>query len=549
MDSRTTLAYIVLTISYLALHTKALVSCINDKSCKLGGIGGIGCLTPKKCRQCNYKDPTANNVNQLEPCPEDLDQLTSCSNDSRCATPGSTPINPDINPGIPPLSKPFKSMRNFRIENQCKFPIWVGFNAKSWITNEFDGNQIPNDGGWYMHANQQKTVTIPNLQSGAIWARTNCGNDTEYNDQFTPFTCDTGQCWTPFNEYGANGKCCGLDKQTGKYMCAGPGSPTSLAEFSLSNDSNQNDFYDVSLVDGYNIPLLFKPIPGSYVKEETIDHVKVGENACGNAAINTFDARHKCPYPMKHYGTANKEKESFDFKSLIYCKSICKSVDNANTLLKQWRDEQDASEVLKEFYSDGDDVSQQKDKRLLDLLCCQCGPGNYAHGCYDNNATCNYGCTPYLDHGFLDPNVWHGTRDQYLSRTCPNFGYKDDISKVKDWSMPLWPLIADPSGAKMNPAYLYRHVSPNAYAWQFDDISATYVCRNADYQITFCHDEATKIEDNSKNGSLQSPHISDLLQSHHDVDPPKASHSFKDMLMFVMNTLKACVMYIFNKYL
>merc|ERR1712130_830189 len=54
------------------------------------------------------------------------------------------------------------------------------------------------------------------------------------------------------------------------------------------------------------------------------------------------------------------------------------------------------------------------------------------------------------------------------------------------FSMPLWPLLEDPQHTLINPAYIYRDTSPNAYSWQFDDISATFQCRNADYKIIFC---------------------------------------------------------------
>eukprot|EP00483_Globobulimina_turgida_P013251 UN13275 len=65
---------------------------------------------------------------------------------------------------------------------------------------------------------------------------------------------------------------------------------------------------------------------------------------------------------------------------------------------------------------------------------------------------------------------------------------------MTDRSLPLWPLIEDPSGIKVNPAYIYRDASPNAYSWQFDDVSATYMCRNADYKITFCHHQSPVTE-------------------------------------------------------
>ncbi|KAG4990108.1 hypothetical protein AAZX31_09G003500 [Glycine max] len=49
----------------------------------------------------------------------------------------------------------------------------------------------------------------------------------------------------------------------GKLKCDGVGGapPASLAEFTL--DSQEGDFYDVSLVDGYNLPVSIFPTGGS----------------------------------------------------------------------------------------------------------------------------------------------------------------------------------------------------------------------------------------------------------------------------------------------
>ncbi|XP_019420602.1 PREDICTED: osmotin-like protein OSM34 [Lupinus angustifolius] len=71
-----------------------------------------------------------------------------------------------------------------------------------------------------------------------IWGRTGCNFDGSGRGR-----CQTGDC-------------------TGGLNCQGWGvPPNTLAEFALNQYANQ-DFYDISLVDGFNIPMDFYPING-----------------------------------------------------------------------------------------------------------------------------------------------------------------------------------------------------------------------------------------------------------------------------------------------
>lgn len=72
--------------------------------------------------------------------------------------------------------------------------------------------------------------------SGRIWARTGCNFDKTGTG-----TCQTGSCGTSLN-------------------CTGPSNPpNTIAEFTIGDDV---DFYDLSLVDGYNLPIVISPING-----------------------------------------------------------------------------------------------------------------------------------------------------------------------------------------------------------------------------------------------------------------------------------------------
>lgn len=105
----------------------------------------------------------------------------------------------------------------------------------------------PRNGGWELKSGQTVTVEVPkDYSSGRIWARTGC------NWKSGRFSCETGDCgpW--------------IDCSNGGVQRSGQ-TPATLAEFTL-NDWGSQDYYDVSLVDGYNLKMSIEiesPAPGS----------------------------------------------------------------------------------------------------------------------------------------------------------------------------------------------------------------------------------------------------------------------------------------------
>lgn len=73
---------------------------------------------------------------------------------------------------------------------------------------------------------QSTSLTVPNSWGGRIWGRTGCTGDASGH-------CLTGDCTT---------------------TCGGPVTPTTLGEFTFNAFSGM-DFYDVSMVDGANLPM------------------------------------------------------------------------------------------------------------------------------------------------------------------------------------------------------------------------------------------------------------------------------------------------------
>lgn len=82
--------------------------------------------------------------------------------------------------------------------------------------------------------------------------------------------------------------------------------PVSLAEFTLDGWQGQ-DYYDVSLVDGYNLPLAIIPIDGTFKK------VGGGKYDCNKAGCNS-DINAHCPAELSLKNGAG---------ATVACKSAC----------------------------------------------------------------------------------------------------------------------------------------------------------------------------------------------------------------------------------
>ncbi|XP_038714953.1 pathogenesis-related thaumatin-like protein 3.5 isoform X2 [Tripterygium wilfordii] len=122
-------------------------------------------------------------------------------------------------------TKMVDSARIFTIINDCKETIWPAITPGE----NFNG------GGFPLTSGQSVVFNAPVGWSGRIWGRTGCNFDKTGKG-----SCQTGSC-------GSSIKC-----------TASGSTPVTLAEFTLAT----LDFYDVSLVDGFNLPLAVKPING-----------------------------------------------------------------------------------------------------------------------------------------------------------------------------------------------------------------------------------------------------------------------------------------------
>ncbi|KAJ3667168.1 hypothetical protein Zmor_002569 [Zophobas morio] len=115
----------------------------------------------------------------------------------------------------------------FQILNREIGDIWVGIQGNP-------GHAHLNSGGFVLRPGQRVSVHSSANWAGRFWARTWCNPNTRH--------CDTGDCG---NKLECNG--------------AGGVPPASLAEITLKGHGGL-DYYDVSLVDGFNIMVAIEPL-------------------------------------------------------------------------------------------------------------------------------------------------------------------------------------------------------------------------------------------------------------------------------------------------
>ncbi|KAL5752485.1 hypothetical protein ACOSP7_022680 [Xanthoceras sorbifolium] len=118
----------------------------------------------------------------------------------------------------------------FTFVNKCDYTVWPGIlGAPKMETTGFE-----------LSRGSSRSFQAPTGWSGRFWGRTGCDFDGS-----------------------GHGSCSTADCGSGQVECNGAGAtpPATLAEFTLGSGSQ--DFYDVSLVDGYNLPMIVEGTNGS----------------------------------------------------------------------------------------------------------------------------------------------------------------------------------------------------------------------------------------------------------------------------------------------
>ncbi|KAK7262961.1 hypothetical protein RJT34_30544 [Clitoria ternatea] len=162
----------------------------------------------------------------------------------------------------------------FTIVNKCNYTVWPG------ILSGAGTAQLATT-GFALQPGESNTVAVPTAWSGRLWGRTLCSTDPNGK-----FSCITGDCGSSAVECDGGG--------------ADP--PATLAEFTL-NGAGGMDFYDVSLVDGYNLPMKVEPQGGG------------GGNCTATGCV--ADLNGGCPAELKVKTEASGEG--------VACKSACEA--------------------------------------------------------------------------------------------------------------------------------------------------------------------------------------------------------------------------------
>ncbi|XP_074269092.1 thaumatin-like protein [Silene latifolia] len=158
--------------------------------------------------------------------------------------------------------------------NKCGFPVWPGVQPSA-------GQPVLARGGFMLLPNQAYSMELPNRWSGRVWGRHGCFFDAAGRGH-----CATGDCG-------------------GTLYCAGAGGepPATLAEITLGQEQ---DFYDVSLVDGYNLAISITPF-------------KAASGSCAPAGCIS-DLNTMCPAGLQVRGPRG---------SVVACKSACSAFNLA----------------------------------------------------------------------------------------------------------------------------------------------------------------------------------------------------------------------------
>ncbi|KAI3882886.1 hypothetical protein MKX03_015781 [Papaver bracteatum] len=121
----------------------------------------------------------------------------------------------------------------FAVKNNFPYTVWPGTLSRG------GGSQLSKT-GFELAFGASSSVDVPAGWSGRFWARTGCSTDSSGR-----LTCATTDC--------ASGEV--------EYYGAGAIPPATLLEFTLNGDGGK-DFYDVSNVDGFNLPTSITPQGG-----------------------------------------------------------------------------------------------------------------------------------------------------------------------------------------------------------------------------------------------------------------------------------------------
>uniref|UniRef100_A0ACD5ZCT1 Uncharacterized protein n=1 Tax=Avena sativa TaxID=4498 RepID=A0ACD5ZCT1_AVESA len=171
------------------------------------------------------------------------------------------------------------SAATLALYNKCGETVWPGIQPGA-------GKEILARGGFQLAPNRATSIRLPAGWSGRVWGRQGCSFDAAGRGK-----CATGDCG-------------------GALYCNGAGGtpPATLAEITLAATPTALDFYDVSLVDGYNVAIAMTPYHGS------------GANCLAAGCVS--DLNSVCPAGLAVRGGNGNSK-------VVGCRSACAAYGSA----------------------------------------------------------------------------------------------------------------------------------------------------------------------------------------------------------------------------
>ncbi|KAK3187886.1 hypothetical protein Dsin_027447 [Dipteronia sinensis] len=183
-------------------------------------------------------------------------------------------------------------MATISIKNNCPYTIWPG-------TLTGGGAQLSTT-GFELGSTQTRSIDVSAPWSGRFWARTQCSTDASGR-----FTCTTADCGS------------------GQVTCNGNGAvpPASLVEFTIAANNGQ-DFYDVSLVDGFNLLVSVTPNGQDFYDVSLVDGFNLPVSVTPQGGSGPTCTTSSCSANVNGVCPSELSVKGSD-GSTIACKSAC----------------------------------------------------------------------------------------------------------------------------------------------------------------------------------------------------------------------------------
>ncbi|KAL6527469.1 Thaumatin-like protein 1 [Orobanche gracilis] len=168
----------------------------------------------------------------------------------------------------------------FTLMNRCGYTVWPGILSNT-------GSPSLGSTGFQLQTGATQSLQVQPGWSGRLWGRTGCSFDPTTGQG----SCTTGDCGS--NQIECNG--------------GGAAPPATLVEFTIASTIGALDFYDVSLVDGYNLPMMVEAVGGSGVCGST-GCVECARLSCGPRTGRLVGARAERSGPRSTAAAAHTER-------------------------------------------------------------------------------------------------------------------------------------------------------------------------------------------------------------------------------------------------